>query len=239
MSDTSIVELHDFATALGIPRRGFEGDHYDLPEEYFDQAIAAGAQLITSGELIRRLLASGLRMRKRKGDKGIARTNGITIPGWPTVEVDTILSRKEVAADSVFGSVTFVRDAIGDFALVYSVKRQQWGSPGGWREPGESPRQTAVREIAEETGLHVDPSRLVPRGFHRFERDDDAPNVMQIYETRIAETRPALQPAFDDVDGARWATFVEMEALCADQFWWPVAHWLYDLSGPLAPNAGT
>jgi 8-oxo-dGTP pyrophosphatase MutT (NUDIX family) len=38
----------------------------------------------------------------------------------------------------------------------------KWGLPGGKIDPGEEPEQAAVRELAEETGLVVDPSDLVP-----------------------------------------------------------------------------
>lgn len=37
-----------------------------------------------------------------------------------------------------------------------------WFTPGGGREPGESPEQCAVREVLEETGLRLDPSGLGP-----------------------------------------------------------------------------
>ena len=63
--DTSLDELHDFAAALSIPRRSFQGDHYDIPEEYYDAAVAAGATPVSSKELVRRLNAAGLRRRKR------------------------------------------------------------------------------------------------------------------------------------------------------------------------------
>ncbi|HEY5423607.1 MAG TPA: DUF4031 domain-containing protein [Ilumatobacteraceae bacterium] len=62
VSDVSYDELHEFANTLGIPRRGFQGDHYDVPEEHFDELIEAGAQLTSSRELLRRLKASGLRL---------------------------------------------------------------------------------------------------------------------------------------------------------------------------------
>ena len=65
VSDTSYDELHDLAGRLGIPRRGFQGDHYDLPEEMRDAAIALGAQPVTGRELITRLRASGLRRPHR------------------------------------------------------------------------------------------------------------------------------------------------------------------------------
>lgn len=62
VSDASLDELHMFAEANQIPRRGFHGDHYDIPEEYRDGLIAAGAKPVESRELIRRLKAVGLRM---------------------------------------------------------------------------------------------------------------------------------------------------------------------------------
>jgi hypothetical protein len=65
VSDTSYDELHVLASALGIPRRAFQGDHYDLPAELRDQAVALGAQPVSGRELITRLRASGLR-RQRK-----------------------------------------------------------------------------------------------------------------------------------------------------------------------------
>ncbi len=36
-----------------------------------------------------------------------------------------------------------------------------WVTPGGGIDPGESPLQAAVREVTEETGLVVDPARLL------------------------------------------------------------------------------
>jgi len=62
VSDTSLDELHAFARDLGIPERGFDRDHYDVPEDMHARLIAAGAQLIDGRELVRRLRASGLRV---------------------------------------------------------------------------------------------------------------------------------------------------------------------------------
>ncbi|HSV39253.1 MAG TPA: DUF4031 domain-containing protein [Nocardioidaceae bacterium] len=63
-SDESFDELHAFAAELGIPPRAFERDHYDVPGEYYDTAVAAGATPVSSRELVRRLIISGLRRRK-------------------------------------------------------------------------------------------------------------------------------------------------------------------------------
>jgi hypothetical protein len=64
VSDTSYAELHEFAAGLGIPRRAFDGDHYDVMAECYAGAVAAGARPVTSREIVRRLHASGLRRRK-------------------------------------------------------------------------------------------------------------------------------------------------------------------------------
>lgn len=63
-SDTSYDELHAFARELGIPERGFDRDHYDVPSEYYDVVVGMGVEPVTSRELVRRLVASGLRRRK-------------------------------------------------------------------------------------------------------------------------------------------------------------------------------
>ncbi|HSJ60493.1 MAG TPA: DUF4031 domain-containing protein [Jiangellaceae bacterium] len=64
VSDESLDELHAFAARVGLPRRGFERDHYDVPEHMYGRVIAAGAEAVSSRELVRRLHDSGLRRRK-------------------------------------------------------------------------------------------------------------------------------------------------------------------------------
>lgn len=65
-SDTSYAELHEFAAAMGIPERGFDGDHYDVPAEHWDALVAAGAVPTRSRDLVAALHAAGLRRRKRR-----------------------------------------------------------------------------------------------------------------------------------------------------------------------------
>jgi hypothetical protein len=63
-SDASYDELHAFARELGLPERGFDRDHYDVPAEWYERVVTAGATPVSSRELVRRLTAAGLRRRK-------------------------------------------------------------------------------------------------------------------------------------------------------------------------------
>ena len=65
VSDVSYDELHDFAGRLGVPRRAFQGDHYDIPASLREPALALGAQAVPARELLQRLKAAGLRRPKR------------------------------------------------------------------------------------------------------------------------------------------------------------------------------
>lgn len=61
VSDADLSELHAFAGRLGVDRRLFDGDHYDVPTDVREAALALGALPVSSRELVRRLRASGLR----------------------------------------------------------------------------------------------------------------------------------------------------------------------------------
>ena len=63
-SDVSYDELHAFAAGVGIPPRGFDRDHYDVPSELYDAAVAAGALPVSSRDLVVMLVRAGLRRRK-------------------------------------------------------------------------------------------------------------------------------------------------------------------------------
>lgn len=62
VSDRDLEELHAFAQRLDLPVRAFHGDHYDVPEEWRDRVIVAGAVPVSSRELLAGLRRSGMRL---------------------------------------------------------------------------------------------------------------------------------------------------------------------------------
>jgi hypothetical protein len=75
VSDSSLDELHSFARRAGIPERGFDHDHYDVPLERRATMIELGAESVTGRELLRRLQRSGLRVtqaqKKALAERGL------------------------------------------------------------------------------------------------------------------------------------------------------------------------
>ncbi len=53
------------------------------------------------------------------------------------------------------GVITRVRDGAVDLVLVGRARPERWSIPKGTPIPGETLEQTALREVREETGLHV------------------------------------------------------------------------------------
>ena len=62
VSDEGYDELHAFARRLGIPRRSFDLDHYDVPARLHARAISLGAVPVTGKEVVAALRAAGLRV---------------------------------------------------------------------------------------------------------------------------------------------------------------------------------
>lgn len=72
--------------------------------------------------------------------------------------------------------------------------RGLWSVPGGRVEPGETDTQAVIREMAEETGLRVEPGALVGRVRR---------GPYEIADYRCAVVGGSLQ-AGDDATDARW-----------------------------------
>lgn len=226
-SDTSIAELHDFAVRAGLHPRSYDGDHYDVPAERYDEVVAAGALPVSNRELLAAVRAAGLRFRKRRGERPVASIpDGLPFLREPHV-AEMLTSPFDPPADSTFAAVTFVTDSGDRLLLVGSPKRGGWEAPGGWREPGESAREAAVREVAEETGVRLDASSLVPFGYERirFAAPPAHPRLSQTCHVAVFTARvdalgvdgigPEGQPIV-------WADAQAVADRCATAPWYPL-----------------
>ena len=76
-------------------------------------------------------------------------------------------------------------------------EKGKWALPAGFVDYGEDPRQTAIRETREETGLDIEPHTLLDvnltTGFHKV--------IAIVY---AASVTGGILRAADDADDARW-----------------------------------
>jgi len=58
------------------------------------------------------------------------------------------------------GVAAIVRDESGCILFIRRADNGRWGLPAGAIDPGETPAEAIVREVREETGLDVHPTRV-------------------------------------------------------------------------------
>jgi 8-oxo-dGTP pyrophosphatase MutT (NUDIX family) len=83
-----------------------------------------------------------------------------------------------------------VFDAAGRLLLQHHADTRRWVTPGGSVDPDESPSDAVVRELWEETGLHVEPVGIAgvfggPEFRVRYRNGDETAYVMVAFECRV------------------------------------------------------
>jgi 8-oxo-dGTP diphosphatase len=94
-----------------------------------------------------------------------------------------------------------------DILLIQDVKKR-WTIPKGHIEPGETAKQTAVREIGEEVGLkNVEVLGWLGKTEFKYRRVDKLVLMtMQVYLVRALGDTDAVKPE-DWMQGAKWFSF--------------------------------
>lgn len=103
--------------------------------------------------------------------------------------------------------------------------------PGGHLEPGETPAAAAVRELAEETGVTLDPARLDPGGIIGCWVQAPRPagyryphpySHMVVHFATLSDQdvdQAAAVTPDQERTGRRWATVAEVVQLCPGAPW--------------------
>jgi 8-oxo-dGTP diphosphatase len=96
------------------------------------------------------------------------------------------------------------RDEQGRVLLVKPSYKPGWDIPGGYVEPGESPKQAARREVLEELGIEPPIGRLLVVDWAPHPNEGD--KVLFIFDGGRLEDRDLSSPAPDEIEEIRfWA----------------------------------
>jgi ADP-ribose pyrophosphatase YjhB (NUDIX family) len=116
-----------------------------------------------------------------------------------------------------------VRDQNGAILLVQTTDSGVWTTPGGVIEMDDTPADAVVREVWEETGLLVRPTRLIavyggPEFVVRYPNGDESQYISAFFECEIESG--SLRPDRDETAAARFWTYEEAREL-------PLSPWLH------------
>jgi 8-oxo-dGTP pyrophosphatase MutT (NUDIX family) len=110
-----------------------------------------------------------------------------------------------------------------DPAIIDGTAPRWWFTVGGQAHPGERLVDTAVREIAEETGLHVEPAQMVGPVWRRDSVIDFNGTVIQSQEFYFVHRTSRFEPTTGGrtalelryIHGHRWCDSAAIEKLAA------------------------
>lgn len=77
-------------------------------------------------------------------------------------------------------------------------ERGKWALPAGYIDDGEDPREAAIREVREETGLAIEITRLIDV---QTGPDSHGASIVIIYAARVLD---GIARPLDDADAVLW-----------------------------------
>jgi 8-oxo-dGTP pyrophosphatase MutT (NUDIX family) len=137
--------------------------------------------------------------------------------GVPLQLISLVISVKDIKAIKDFLRRRFkVVDAAGGlvikrgkFLMIHRMKK--WDLPKGKRDPGESSRQTAVREVNEECGIEVKLGKRIVTTWHTYTMNK---NMMlkrtRWYAMELTDDSQMKPEKTEDIEEVRWMTRKEV-----------------------------
>jgi putative (di)nucleoside polyphosphate hydrolase len=121
---------------------------------------------------------------------------------------------------------TLVLNSLGQLLLCHVTHTPAWDIPKGMRDPGETPLEAAMRELAEEAGVAFDAGRFLDLGEFDYRRDkrlhlfrvdagDELGDLAHLACNSYFPHQKTGKPT-PETDGFRWAGRGEISRLC-----WP------------------
>jgi 8-oxo-dGTP pyrophosphatase MutT (NUDIX family) len=117
------------------------------------------------------------------------------------------------------GGACAIFDADGRVLLVrHTYGRLNWELPGGGAEPGESPDETATREVREETGLDVDIDRFTGAYYEVGPRPGHAhgPIMHFVFVAHPTDSGATPTPTPPEIDDVGWWALDALPAPMSD-----------------------
>jgi len=93
--------------------------------------------------------------------------------------------------------------------------KDSWAFPGGFLDEGEAPLPACLRELREETGLHLDDTKAMPLSYRSLEgRDPRGPVATFPFMFHLEKLCPVM--AGDDAQEALWVRLSKIDRLAFD-----------------------
>ncbi len=114
----------------------------------------------------------------------------------------------------------------GEMLLVQRTDDYTWCLPCGWAEVRETPQQSLVREVLEETGLSVEVGPLIYLG-SRMPGDFGQPHTSYhllfyctVVDGTLRESHETMKIGYYDISSiGNWHADHQVEAEAAHQYW--------------------
>lgn len=162
-----------------------------------------------------------MRFRHRKPETENASKNG----GIPQKFTMARADEDSASRTAVTSCGTLVLNRRGEILLCHATGTNHWDIPKGLQSPGESPLQTARRELWEETGLDFDDAMFEDLGCFDYRKGKRLhlyklaapPDLDSLAHLRCSSCFPHRitgEPT-PEMDGYQWAARSEIRRLCA------------------------
>lgn len=124
--------------------------------------------------------------------------------------VNAAPGKEEEMFNKIFSGMTHISAAgglisnkDGDYLMIYRLGK--WDLPKGKHEEGEEIKNTAAREVEEETGLKMKPGRLLCTTYHTYRMEDEFIIKKTFWYSMIyaGDKKPVPQTE-EDITECRW-----------------------------------